>query len=106
MFLKSRHPSCLLLLMLLGCRFAVGETPSALQVEVKDSEGAVIRDAHIVIHRDFVDSSSPSSDTIANTDMHGNLTVALAPGFYEVFVSVDVVKFASAKTRKRATKLH
>jgi hypothetical protein len=60
---------------------------------VRDSEGAVITNAHVIVHWD---SSGPNEvndkvgamrDIILTSDSKGQFSVELAAGFYDVFVT-------------------
>jgi hypothetical protein len=60
---------------------------------VRDSEGAVISNAHIVVHWDssgsnyLKDNLGIKQDIAATTDASGRFSVELPPGFYDVFVT-------------------
>jgi Carboxypeptidase regulatory-like domain len=74
-------------------------TPASAQTRlngvVRDSEGAVISGAHIVIHWDSSGSSvglttnvGIKQDLVVMTDANGLFSTELPPGFYDVFASV------------------
>ena len=60
---------------------------------VRDSEGAVIANAHVVVHWDpsgsnyLKDDIGIKEDIAATTDSSGHFSVELPPGFYDVFVT-------------------
>jgi carboxypeptidase family protein len=60
---------------------------------VRNSEGAVISNAHVVIHWDpsgsnyLKDNLGIKQDVEATTDSSGHFSLELPPGFYDVFVT-------------------
>jgi hypothetical protein len=73
---------------------AVVSTKAAtLSGTVRDSEGAVISNAHVIVHWDpsgsnyLKDNLGVKEDIAATTDSSGHFSVELPPGFYDVFVT-------------------
>jgi hypothetical protein len=68
-------------------------TAATLSGTVRDSQGAVIAKAHVVIHWDpsganyLKDNIGTKQDITATTDSKGEFVVDLPPGFYDVFVT-------------------
>jgi hypothetical protein len=60
---------------------------------VRDSESAVIANAHVVVHWDssgsnyLKDNLGIKQEIAATTDSTGHFSVELPPGFYDVFVT-------------------
>ena len=60
---------------------------------VRDSEGAVISNAHVIVHWDpsgsnyLKDNFGIKEDISATTDSNGHFSLDLPPGFYDVFVT-------------------
>lgn len=78
---------------------------ATLSGTVRDSEGAVIAKAHVVIHWDssgsnyLRDNIGIREDITAMTDSNGEFSVDLPPGFYDVFVSAISFSPHCDKTR-------
>jgi hypothetical protein len=85
---------------------------------VRDSEGAAIAKAHVVIHWDssgsnyLKDNIGIKEDVTATTDANGEFSVDLPPGFYDVFVAAisfsphcDKVRVKAAATQRYAVRL-
>lgn len=72
---------------------AVSTKAATLSGTVRDSEGAVITNAHVVVHWDpsgsnyLKDNLGVKQDIVATTDSRGHFSVELPPGFYDVFVT-------------------
>jgi hypothetical protein len=63
---------------------------STLQGHVTDSEGAVIKDAHIFLRSDLAGGfAKKSTDRTLATDANGRFSADLAQGFYDVCVMAD-----------------
>jgi len=66
---------------------------ATLSGTVRDSEGAAIASAHIIIHWDssgaeyLKDNIGTREDKIVSTDAKGQFSVELPPGFYDIFVA-------------------
>lgn len=74
--------TCLLLVTI----SVVAASPQGkLRGTIRDSEGAVIAKAFILIHSD--QTSDSKSDILLRTNSLGEYSTALPPGFYDVFVS-------------------
>jgi hypothetical protein len=77
------------LLLLAG----VSTRAATLSGTVRDSEGAVIPNAHVVVHWDasgsnyLKDNLGIKQDITATTDSSGHFAVDLPPGFYDFFVT-------------------
>jgi hypothetical protein len=71
----------------------VSTRAGTLSGTVRDSEGAVISNAHVVVHWDssgsnyLKDNLGIKQDIAATTDSNGRFSVELPPGFYDVFVT-------------------
>jgi hypothetical protein len=102
-------------ILLIGGSSATGAT---LAGTVRDSEGAVIAKAHIVIHWDpsganyLKDNIGIKEDIISTTDSNGGFSVDLPAGFYDVFVSAisfspicDKIRLKGNEPRKYEVKL-
>jgi hypothetical protein len=99
--------------------FSVASTiAGTLSGIVRDSEGAVIANAHVVVHWDpsgsnyLKDNLGIRQDIAATTDSSGQFTVELPPGFYDVFVTAmaftphcDKVRLKDKETRTYDIKL-
>ncbi len=85
---------------------------------VRDSDGAVISNAHVVIHWDpsgsnyLKDNLGIKQDVEATTDSSGQFSVELPPGFYDVFVTAmaftphcDKVRVKNKESRAYEVKL-
>jgi hypothetical protein len=78
------------LLLLLA---AVTTKAATLSGTVRDSDGAVISNAHVIVHWDpagsdyLKDNLGIRHDVDATTDSNGNFSIDLPPGFYDVFVT-------------------
>jgi Carboxypeptidase regulatory-like domain len=72
---------------------AISTRAATLSGTVRDSEGAVIANAHVVVHWDpsgsnyLKDNLGIKQDVAATTDSSGHFSVELPPGFYDVFVT-------------------
>jgi Carboxypeptidase regulatory-like domain len=107
----------LLLASLLLCD-VTSASAATLAGTVRDSEGAVIAKAHIVIHWDssganyLKDNIGIKEDIIATTDSNGGFSVDLPAGFYDVFVSAisfsphcDKIRLKGKEPKKYEVKL-
>jgi len=72
---------------------AVASKATTLSGTVRDSEGAVIPKAHVVIHWDasgsnyLGDNLGIKEDITVSTDSEGKFSLELPQGFYDVFVT-------------------
>jgi hypothetical protein len=72
---------------------AVSTSAATLSGTVRDSEGAVISNARIIVHWDpsgshyLKDNIGMKEDLTATTDSNGRFSLDLPAGFYDVFVS-------------------
>jgi len=72
---------------------AVSARAATLSGTVRDSQGAVIAGAHVVVHWDpsgsnyLKDNIGINQDIVATTDSNGRFSVDLPPGFYDVLVT-------------------
>ncbi len=73
--------------------FALASRATTLSGTVRDSEGAVITKAHVVIHWDpagavhLGDNVGIKEDITVSTDSDGKFSLDLPPGFYDAFVT-------------------
>jgi len=71
----------------------VSTEAATLSGTVRDSEGAVISNAHVVVHWDpsgsnyLKDNLGIKQDIAATTDSNGHFSIDLPPGFYDVFAT-------------------
>ena len=85
---------------------------------VRDSQGAVISDAYVIVHWDssgsnyLKDNLGIRQDIAAATDSSGHFTVELPPGYYDVFVGAaaftphcEKVRLKDKETKKYDVKL-
>ena len=85
--MKRFHVALLLLMS------AVTTQAATLSGTVRDSEGAVISKAHVVVHWDGAgsnylgDNVGIKEDITVSTDPNGKFSLELPPGFYDVFVA-------------------
>jgi len=72
---------------------ALASGATTLSGTVRDSEGAVIAKAHVVIHWDSAgsnylgDNLGIKKDVTLSTDSEGRFSLDLPPGFYDVFIA-------------------
>ena len=72
---------------------AVSTHGARLSGTIRDSEGAAIANAHVIIHWDssgknyLSDNLGISEDKVISTDANGKFSLELPPGFYDVFVA-------------------
>jgi len=94
-------------LLLLMSAFASSAT--TLSGTVRDSQGAVIPKAHIVIHWDPSGSNylgnnvGIKEDITLSTDSNGKFSLELPPGFYDVFVTATAFTPRCDKIRLKDT---
>jgi hypothetical protein len=85
--MKPLSVALLLLMAALTCKAAT------LSGTVRDSEGAVIAKAHVIIHWDpagsnyLGDNVGINEGITVSTDSDGKFSLELRPGFYDVFVT-------------------
>ena len=71
----------------------VSTRASTLSGTVRDRGGAVISNAHVIVHWDpsgsnyLKDNLGIKQDVAATTDSSGHFSLELTPGFYDVFVT-------------------
>ena len=87
------------------------DAQSAISGQIRDSEGAAIEKARVLIHWDPAGSSVGLSsnigikqDIIATTDSSGKYSVNVPAGFYDVFVSAMAFTPTAAKVRVKPGK--
>jgi protocatechuate 3,4-dioxygenase beta subunit len=91
---------------------------ATLSGAVRDSEGAAIPGAHVVVHWDSAgtnylkDNIRTNEDKIATTDEDGEFSFDLPPGFYDVFISApafsphcEKIRLSGKATKKFGVKL-
>jgi hypothetical protein len=72
---------------------AISAKAATLSGTVRDSEGAVIANAHIIVHWDpsgsnyLEDNLGIKQDITVMSDSKGQFSLELPPGFYDVFVT-------------------
>ncbi len=72
---------------------AVSTHAATLSGTIRDSEGAAIANARVIIHWDssgknyLSDNVGISEDKIISTDVNGKFSLELPPGLYDVFVA-------------------
>lgn len=67
---------------------ATAASPGTVKGQVLDSEGAVIKGAHLLFHPDASGQARPGirQDVMKESDASGRFEVQLEPGFYDVCV--------------------
>ncbi len=86
---------------------AVSTKAATLSGTVRDSEGAVILNAHIIVHWDpsganyLKDNLGIKQDIAATTDSKGQFSLELPAGFYDVFVTATAFSPHCEKIRLR-----
>ena len=94
-----------LLRLLAVCLFVLPAFASSLSGRVVDSEGAVIKDAYIVIHWDhsgsnyLTDNLGIPKDLVLTSDDKGEFSADIPTGFYDVFVSATAFSPHCEKVR-------
>jgi hypothetical protein len=89
----------------------VSATAATLSGTVRDSEGAVISNAHILVHWDssgsnyLKDNLGIKQDIAATTDASGHFSVELPPGFYDVFVTATAFTPRCDKVRLKGQEM-
>jgi hypothetical protein len=85
----------------------VSARAGTLSGTVRDSEGAVISNAHVVVHWDssgsnyLKDNLGIKQDIAATTDSSGHFSVEVPAGFYDVFVTAMAFTPRCDKVRLR-----
>src|SRR5260370_3463837 len=88
----------------------VSAKAGTLSGTVRDAEGAVISNAHVVVHWDssgsnyLKDNLGIKQDIAATTDSSGHFSVELPFGFYDVFVTAEAFTPHCEKIRLKDTK--
>ena len=74
-------------------------SPRIVKGRISDSEGAAIKDAHLLFHPDRAGQNEkvPRQDKVRETDEAGHFDVHLEPGFWDVCVMATAF---TAKCRK------
>src|ERR1700722_13929640 len=96
----------------------ISTSATTISGTVRDSEGAVISKAQVIVHWDpsgsnyLKDNLGIKQDIVATTDSNGHFSVELPPGFYDVFVTAmaftphcDKVRLKDKEARKYDVKL-
>jgi len=85
---KGMKFSLMTVAVALCCSVATAASPRTIKGQVVDSEGAVIKGAHLLFHPDPSGQNKPAarSDVMRETDAAGRFDVQLEPGFYDVCV--------------------
>ena len=90
---------------LLFLLLALTSNATTLSGTVRDSEGAVIAKAHVVIHWDPAGSNylgnnlGIKEDITVSTDTDGKFSLDLPPGFYDVFIAATACTPSCEKIR-------
>ena len=69
---------------------AVSTHATTLSGTIRDSEGAAISNAHVIIHWDSTSRDynvGIREDKVISTDVNGQFSLDLPPGLYDVFVA-------------------
>ncbi len=74
---------------------------STISGTVQDSEGAVVSNAKITVHRDPSAAGNESADRVISSDKNGQFTLEVVPGFYDIFVSAPAFSPQCTKVRVR-----
>jgi hypothetical protein len=96
----------------------VSTRAATLSGTVRDSEGAVVSNAHVIVHWDssgsnyLKDNLGIKQDIAATNDSSGHFSLELPPGFYDVFVTAmaftphcDKVRVKDREARNYEVKL-
>ena len=82
---------------------------SAITGQVQDSEGAAIAKARILVHWDssgsavgLTDNIGLAQDVTTLSDANGHFSVAVPPGFYDLFVTAQAFTPAAVKVRVKS----
>jgi hypothetical protein len=80
--------SMMIMAVVLCSSVAIAASPGTIKGQVLDSEGAVIKGAHLLFHPDASGQAKPAirSDVMRESDTAGRFEVQLEPGFYDVCV--------------------
>lgn len=80
--------SMMFLAIVLCCSAATAASPGTVKGQVMDSEGAVVKGAHLLFHPDASGQTRPTirADVMRESDASGRFEVQLEPGFYDVCV--------------------
>jgi hypothetical protein len=96
-----------ILLLLVTC----SAKAATLSGTVLDSEGAVISNAHVIVHWDssgsnyLKDNHGITQDITVTSDSNGHFSLELAPGFYDVFVTATAFSPHCEKIRLKGTEV-
>jgi len=106
---------CLTMLLLL---VVVTTRAATLSGTVRDSEGAAISNAHVIVHWDssgsnyLNDNLGTKQDITVTSDSKRQFSVELAPGFYDVIVTArsfsphcEKIRLKGKEIKTRAVKL-
>jgi hypothetical protein len=74
--------------IVLCCSAATAAAPGTIKGQVMDSEGAIVKGAHLLFHPDASGQTRPTirADVMRESDNSGRFEVQLEPGFYDVCV--------------------
>jgi hypothetical protein len=99
------------LLLVFPALSCLAASTSGISGTIRDSEGAVIANARVLIHWDpagakvgLSDNIGIESDITVATNADGEYTASVPPGFYDVFVSSTAFSPAAAKIRVKRDK--
>ena len=97
----------LVLLLLATC----STKAATLSGTVLDSEGAVVPNAHVIVHWDsggsnyLKDNHGTTQDITATSDSNGHFSLELPPDFYDVFVTAAAFSPHCEKIRLKGTEV-
>ena len=109
--LNMPNPIKTVLTVFLCVMLASANSESGIRGQVTDSAGAVIAKARVLVHWDPSGSTVGLSsnvgipqDLLVMTDASGRYSVAVPPGFYDIFVSATAFTPAATKVRVKEGK--
>jgi hypothetical protein len=95
--------SCLTLTLILSANAADTQAVGKLNGIATDSEGAIIANATVIIHRDWPDDHTRDLNLITNGG--GTFSIDLTPGFYDVAVFAHAFSPYAGKVRIRSSQV-
>ena len=85
---------------------AVSTHAATLSGTIRDSEGAAIANAHVIIHWDSTSRNHNvgiSEDKVFSTDVNGKFSLELPPGLYDIFVAATASSPHCEKIRMKGS---
>jgi carboxypeptidase family protein len=97
---RDNVPRLLAIVFALSALGAVPAQGGTIHGMVVDSNGAVIRNAYVIIHADGAgqDAREPVPDTTLRTDKAGRFAIDARPGFYDICILADAFTPTCYKT--------